>query len=148
MIDSHSAPYGAFILRVSLGVMFLAHSIVLKWAVFGLPGTAAFFASLGLPVWTAYATFAAEAIGGLALVLGVWSRAVAIALIPVLLGALWVHSGNGWVFSAANGGWEYPLFLIVVSVVVALLGDGAYALKPTPRWADLRARRLASFDLA
>ena len=47
---------------------------------------------------------------------------------PVLAGALWVHAGNGWVFSAANGGWEYPLFLIVVSFVVALLGDGRYAL--------------------
>ena len=43
-----------------------------------------------------------------------------LALIPVLGGALWVHAGNGWVFSNAGGGWEYPLFLIVVSVVVAL----------------------------
>lgn len=148
MIDSQTAPHGAFILRVSLGVMYLAHSVVLKFLVFGLPGTAAFFASLGLPPWMAYATFAAEAVGGLALVLGVWSRAVAIGLIPVLLGALWVHSGNGWVFSATNGGWEYPLFLIVASVVVAMLGDGAYALKPTPRLAELRMRRLSSFDLA
>lgn len=148
MIDSQTAPHGAFLLRVSLGVMYLAHSVALKFVTFGLPGTAAFFASLGLPGWTAYAVFAAEAVGGLALVLGVWSRAVAIALIPVLLGALWVHSGNGWVFSAANGGWEYPLFLIVVSAVVALLGDGAYALKQTPPLADLRSGRLAKFDLA
>jgi putative oxidoreductase len=59
-----------------------------------------------------------------------------------------VHSGNGWVFNAPNGGWEYPLFLIVASGVVALLGDGAYALKPTPKLAALRSRRLASFDLA
>lgn len=148
MIDSQTAPHGAFLLRVSLGVMYLAHSVALKLVTFGLPGTAAFFASLGLPGWTAYAVFAAEAVGGLALVLGVWSRAVAIALIPVLLGALWVHSGNGWVFSAANGGWEYPLFLIVVSAVVALLGDGAYALKRTPPLAGLRSGRLAKFELA
>lgn len=148
MIDSQTAPYGAFLLRVSLGVMYLAHSVLLKFLIFGLPGTAAFFASLGLPVWTAYATFAAEAVGGLALVFGVWSRAVALALIPVLLGALWVHSGNGWVFSAANGGWEYPLFLIVASAVVALLGDGAYALKPTPALADLRSGRSDKLNLA
>ena len=148
MIDSQTAPYGAFLLRVSLGIMYLAHSVVLKFIMFGLPGTAAFFGSLGLPGWTAYAVFAAESLGGLALVLGIWSRAVALALIPVLLGALWVHAGNGWVFSGANGGWEYPLFLIVISVVVALLGDGAYALKRTPRLADRRARRGASFDLA
>lgn len=148
MIDSQTAPYGAFLLRVSLGIMYLAHSVILKFIMFGLPGTAAFFGSLGLPGWTAYAVFAAESLGGLALVLGIWSRAVALALIPVLLGALWVHAGNGWVFSGANGGWEYPLFLIVISVVVALLGDGAYALKRTPRLADRRARRIASFDLA
>ena len=148
MIDSQTAPYGAFILRVSLGVMYLAHSVLLKFLVFGLPGTAAFFTSLGLPAWTAYATFAAEAVGGLALVLGIWGRAVAVALIPVLLGALWVHSGNGWVFSAANGGWEYPLFLIVVSAVVALLGDGAYALKPTPALAVLRSGRSGRLNLS
>ncbi len=115
---------------------------------FGLPGTAKFFETLGLPGWTAYATFAVELVGGVLLVLGVWSRAVALAVIPVLVGALWVHAGNGWVFSAANGGWEYPLFLIVVSVVVALLGDGAYALKPTPRLSELRSRRLSIFDRA
>ena len=148
MIGSRTAAYGAFLLRVSLGVMFLAHSIVLKWAMFGLPGTAQFFTSLGLPGWTAYAVFAAEAVGGAALVLGVWGRAVALALIPLLLGALWVHSGNGWVFSAANGGWEYPLFLIVASVTVALLGDGAYALKPKPPLAALRSRRASVLDLA
>jgi putative oxidoreductase len=146
MIDTRTAPQGAFLLRASLGVMFLAHSLVLKWAMSGLPGTAQFFQSLGLPGWTAYATFAAEAIGGTLLVLGVWSRAVAVALVPVLLGALWVHSGNGWVFSVANGGWEYPLFLIVVSAVVALLGDGAYALKPTPPLSALRPKRV--LDLA
>lgn len=148
MIDPQTASYGALLLRVSLGVMYLAHSVVLKFVMFGLPGTAMYFETLGLPGWTAYATFATEAVGGLLLVFGVWSRAVALALIPVLLGALWVHSGNGWVFSTANGGWEYPLFLIVISVVAVLLGDGAYALKPTPRSSELRSRRLSTFDLA
>lgn len=130
MIDSRTAPYAALLLRVALGVMYLAHSVVLKLMTFTLAGTAQFFESLGLPAPLAYLTFAAEAIGGLALVLGVQTRLVALALIPVLLGATWVHIGNGWVFSAANGGWEYPLFLIVVSLGVALLGDGAYALRP------------------
>lgn len=148
MLDLQTAPLGAFLLRISLGIMYLAHSVVLKFAMFGLPGTAKFFETLGLPGWTAYATFAVELVGGVLLVLGVWSRAVALAVIPVLVGALWVHAGNGWVFSAANGGWEYPLFLIVVSVVVALLGDGAYALKPTPQLSELRSRRLSIFDRA
>ncbi len=129
MIDSKSAPFAAFILRVTLGVMYLAHSLVLKLVVFTLPGTAQFFASLGLPAASAYLVFAAEAIGGTLLVLGVGTRWVALALVPVLAGAAWVHAGNGWVFSAEGGGWEYPAFLIATSFVVALLGDGAYALR-------------------
>jgi putative oxidoreductase len=130
MIDSRYAPHGAFLLRVTLGVMFLAHSVVLKLLVFTLPGTAKFFASIGLPEWLAYAVFFAEAVGGILLILGVYTRAVALALVPILLGAAWTHWANGWVFSNANGGWEYPVFLIVASLVLALVGDGAYALKP------------------
>ena len=128
MIDSRTAPYAALILRVTLGVMFIAHSLILKHFVFTLPGTAQFFESLGLPGALAYVTFWAELLGGIALVLGIGTRWVALALIPILAGATWVHIGNGWVFSAANGGWEYPVFLIAASLVLALLGDGKYAI--------------------
>jgi putative oxidoreductase len=128
VIDSRTAPYAALVLRVSLGVMYVAHSLVLKYFVFTLPGTAQFFQSLGLPGALAYLTFWAELIGGLLLIAGIGTRAVALALIPILAGATWVHAGNGWVFSAANGGWEYPVFLIAASLVLALLGDGKYAL--------------------
>ncbi|HUQ11567.1 MAG TPA: DoxX family protein [Steroidobacteraceae bacterium] len=111
---------GPVILRVSLGIMFLTHSVVLKLFTFGLAGTAGYFASIGLPPALAYVVFAAEAVGGVLLLANVATGWVSLALVPVLGGALWVHSGNGWVFSNAGGGWEYPLFLIVVSVVVAL----------------------------
>lgn len=117
------------LLRISLGVMFLAHSVLLKYFTYTLAGTAGYFESIGLPGFLAYVVFWMEAIGGLALVLGIGTRWVAAALIPVLLGALWVHVGNGWVFSAANGGWEYPLYLVVLSVAQVLLGDGAFALQ-------------------
>jgi len=128
MFYPKTAPLAAFVLRLSLGIMYLTHSLVLKVGTFGVAGTVQFFESLGLPGWTAYATIIAEAAAGVLLVLGVGSRYVALALLPVLLGALAVHSGNSWVFSAPNGGWEYPLYLVVLSVVQALLGDGAYAL--------------------
>lgn len=140
MSDQTSTGIGALVLRVSLGLMYIAHSLILKYLVFTLAGTAQFFASLGLPPVLAYVVFWAELIGGVLLVLGVWPRAVALALIPILAGALWTHAGNGWVFSAANGGWEYPLFLIAISVVQALIGDGAYALRPTPVVAASRPR--------
>lgn len=130
--EAHSVALGITLLRVSLGIMFLAHGVLLKLFTFGLAGTAAFFVSLGLPAWTAYATFAAEVLGGAALLLGIKARWVALALSPVLLGALFTaHAGNGWVFSAPGGGWEYPAYLIVLSIAQFLLGDGAYALAPS-----------------
>jgi putative oxidoreductase len=111
---------GNALLRVALGLMFIAHSVVLKLLTFTLAGTAQYFASIGLPGPLAYLVFTLEAVGGALLVIGYQTRWVALGLIPVLLGAGWVHAGNGWVFSAPGGGWEYPLFLIVISVVVAL----------------------------
>ena len=116
---------GDTLLRVALGIMFIAHSVVLKYFTFTLAGTAQHFDSIGLPASLAYVVFALEAIGGVLLVLNIATRWVALALVPVLLGAMWVHLGNGWVFSAPNGGWEYPLFLIVISVVVALQSYGS-----------------------
>jgi putative oxidoreductase len=136
MIDHRTAPYAATVLRLSLGTMYIAHSLVLKHFTFTLPGTAQFFESLGLPGVLAYFTFWAELIGGVLLIAGVGTRWVAAALIPLLIGATWAHIGNGWAFTAPNGGWEYPAFLVVASVVQALLGDGAFALgtrnAPTP----------------
>ncbi|HEY5756300.1 MAG TPA: DoxX family protein, partial [Steroidobacter sp.] len=88
-----------------------------------LAGTAQYFASIGLPGALAYVVFAAETVGGVLLVINYRTRWVALGLIPVLLGALWVHIGNGWVFSNAGGGWEYPVFLIVISAVVALQAE-------------------------
>jgi putative oxidoreductase len=128
--DARLAPLGALTLRVALGVMYLAHSVILKLMTFGLPGTVGFFLKLGLPGWLAYATFAAEAAGGVLLILGIWTRGVALSLILPLLGAIiWVHGANGWLFSAPGGGWEYPAFLLAASVALALLGDGAYAAR-------------------
>jgi len=126
--DTRLANGAATILRIALGVMFLSHSLILKLYVFTLAGNAAFFEKLGLPGWLGYATFFAEAIGGVLLVLGVQTRWVAAALLPILAGAVWAHSGNGWMFGYPNGGWEYPLYLVVLSVVQIMLGDGAYAL--------------------
>jgi putative oxidoreductase len=130
MIDSRTAPYALFVLRVALGVMFIAHAL-LKYVVFTVPGFAGFLAQVGYPSVLAWPIVLAELAGGIALILGVYARLVAVALIPVLVGALLVHAPNGWLFTVANGGWEYPAFLIVAAVTVALGGDGAFALRPT-----------------
>lgn len=128
MIHSSTAPSAALLLRLTLGVAFLAHGL-LKVFVFTLPGTVQFFESLGLPGFVAYATVAAEVGGGALLILGVQTRWVSLALVPVLLGAAWAHWGNGWVFSAQGGGWEFPVFWAMTLLVQALLGDGPYALR-------------------
>ena len=135
--DTLRPDLGAFALRLALGGMFIAHAL-LKYLVFTLPGTAQFFGSLGLPPESAYVVFAAELGGGVLLVLGVYARQVALALVPVLLGATWVHAGNGWLFSAASGGWEYPAFLSVAAIAQFLVGDGAFALRPSSATSRLR----------
>jgi len=122
----------AVVLRTSVGVMFVAHAL-LKYFVFTLPGTARFFASLGLPGALGYVTFAAELIGGALLIAGVKTRVVSIALMPFVLGATWAHAGNGWVFTSTNGGWEYPAFLSMTTLVTALLGNGARDEVTVPR---------------
>lgn len=135
-LDTGTAPYAATLLRIALGTMFVAHGLYLKVFVFTMAGTVGFFESLGLPAAAAWTTVTAETLGGLALIAGFKTRFVALALVPVLLGATMVHLGNGWVFSAQGGGWEYPVFLVVVSLVQALLGDGAYSVSSVLRDRD------------
>jgi len=129
MIDTRLAPYGAFALRAALGIMFIAHAY-LKIVVFTVPGFAGFLTQIGLPAALAWPIILAELIGGLAILLGFYGRAVSLALLPVLLGALLVHAPNGWVFNAPNGGWEYPAFLAIAALAHILIGDGAFAVKP------------------
>ncbi|HEY9037561.1 MAG TPA: DoxX family protein [Roseovarius sp.] len=124
-----NADLAATLLRVAMGVLFLAHA-GLKLFVFTPAGTAGYFASLGLPGPLAYLVIAAELLGGIALILGVYSRWVSLALVPILLGSIYVpHGAAGFFFSNEGGGWEFPAFWAVTLVVQALLGDGAYALK-------------------
>lgn len=120
-------PAAITLLRLSLGVMALAHGL-LKLFVFTVPGTVGYFESLGLPAVFAYLTILAEVGGGGALLLGIYTRWVSLALIPTLLGATWVHAGNGWVFSNEGGGWEFPLFWAVALLVQAGLGGGRLVL--------------------
>lgn len=119
--------FAATLLRVALGVLYLAH-VAQKVFVFTLPGTAQFFASIGLPAWLAYLTTAVELAGGIALVAGFRVRIVALALLPFMLGATAAHLPNGWSFGSPHGGWESPAFWAVTLAVQALLGGGAFAL--------------------
>lgn len=122
-----SAEIGATVIRLTLGSLLLSHGL-LKLFVFTVPGTVGYFASLGLPPLAAYLTIFGELAGGTAILLGLFTRLAASLSIPLLLGALWAHSGNGWVFSSTGGGWEFPAFLAATAAAVALLGSGRFAL--------------------
>jgi putative oxidoreductase len=128
-----SRELGITLLRVSLAVMWLAHAGLKLW-VFTLAGTAQFFQSVGFPGFLAYPVFAAELLGGIALLLGLYARQVSLLLAPLMAVAASVHFANGWVFTSANGGWEYPVFLTVASVALWLLGDGAFAARRSARF--------------
>jgi putative oxidoreductase len=130
MIDTRLAPYGAFLLRVALGVMFIAHAY-LKLAIFTMPGFAGFLGQVGLPQILAWPIVLAEIAGGVALIIGFHARIASLLLLPILLGALVIHAPNGWLFTAPNGGWEYPAFLAVAALTQALVGEGALALRTT-----------------
>ena len=131
-IDNRTAPYAALLLRVTLGIAFLAHG-AMKVFVFTIPGTVGYFESIGYPGFLAYLVILAEVGGGIALIVGAYTRVISLLLVPVMIGALLQHAGNGWVFSNEGGGWEFPAMWLALLFVQAGLGDGAYAVKlPRP----------------
>ncbi len=131
MINQRTAPYAVFVLRVSLGLLFLAH-VGVKIFIFTIPGTVAFFQTLGLPAVIAYGVMALELLGGVALIIGFYAPYVALPLaVEMLATIVTVHGANGWLFTNKDGGWEYPAFWAVVLIVLFLLGDGAFAFRPT-----------------
>ena len=120
---SNKQSWGLSLLRIHFGVILLAHGW-LKISVFTVAGTVGYFASLGIPSIVAYLTIFGEIAAGIALILGVQTRLASILTVPILLGATFVHIGNGWLFSSEGGGWEFPASLTVIAIAIALVGSG------------------------
>ena len=131
MTQTTNINYGALTTRLALGSILLSHGL-LKVLVFTVPGTVGYFESLGLPSIAAYLTIFGELAGGIAILLGLYTRLAAILSIPILAGAAAVHAANGWVFSNQGGGWEFPVLLILLAIAVALQGNGPFALRKLP----------------
>ncbi len=127
-MNTRTAPYAVLLLRLILGAMFLAHGLT-KLLVLTPAGTAQVFQMVGFPGFLAYPIIAFEIGAGVMLVLGIYTPWIAAIAFVQLLVASTVHFGNGWSFSNPKGGWEYPVFLSLSSLALALLGDGIYALK-------------------
>jgi putative oxidoreductase len=114
------------LLRIGVGIIFVAHG-TMKLA--DPTGTAAQFASLGIPLpWVAtLLAIAGEFAGGLGLILGALTRAAALGpLFTMLVAIATVHLGHG--LFAVNGGWEYPLTLLLVSLLFVIRGGGRYSV--------------------
>ncbi len=136
MVDNRFAPLGIFILRLALGILFFAH-LGLKIFVFTPAGFVGFFGSLGLPAIAAYGTMLLEFVVAVSLVFGIMPRIGALlGLLPILGAIAMVHGPAGFWFTNPNGGWEYLGLWAVALVVVALAGDGKYALKPSCKTLD------------
>jgi putative oxidoreductase len=120
--------FGMTITRFALGIVLFAHGYILKVETFTIGGTVGFFESIGLPAIAVYLVIAGEIVGGIALILGAFTRLAAWLSLPIFLGATWMHLGNNWAFSAEGGGWEFPVLLVAIAVAVGLGGAGKYAI--------------------
>lgn len=122
---------GLAVLRVVLGVIFFVHGWQ-KLFMFGFHGVAGMFTSLGvpLPAATSVIVTLVEFFGGLALLLGVFTRWAAILIAIDMIGAiLLVHLKNG--FYNQKMGFEFPLILLAAAICVALAGGGSPSLDAT-----------------
>ena len=143
MIDTRTAPYAALLLRMTLGALAIAH---VYWKFYVLPGGLdAWWQNLntqGYPDWVVYYVLSGEIAGALLLIPGVWTRWVALYCLPLMLGAAqyWIVR-KGFFFVAAGA--EMPLLWSVALVTQAMLGDGAYALVPSPRFPFIKSRSAA-----
>lgn len=123
-----SVSTGLLVLRLVLGVVFLMHAWQ-KFTQWGLAGTTATFAQMGVPMPQVAAPVAAwlELVGGIALLLGLLSRWAGLLLALEMVGAIvFAHAQGG--FFAANGGYELVLCLAAMGLTVFFAGPGRLAL--------------------
>jgi putative oxidoreductase len=120
---------GVLILRVCLGLTLAAHGYNKFFAGGRIPGTAAWFESIGMKPGGLHARIAAtaELSAGLGLALGLLTPIPAAGFVALMLVAAWtVHRPNG--FFIVKEGWEYNLVLAVGAVAIATLGPGKLSL--------------------
>ena len=115
-----TAPYGIFVLRVAIGIDWIAHAFLKTWR-----GMNTHEALLAWP------TFGLEVMGGLAILLGWYTRQWAAFLLIFLAVVVWIKWPVGWTYSNTGGGWEYPLFWLVAQLTLVCVGSGAFALQKT-----------------
>jgi putative oxidoreductase len=119
--------WGTTILRVVVGLVFLMHGYQ-KLFVWGIGGVTQSFSGMGIPAPAVGAVLAttAEALGGLLLLLGLFTRWAAIPIAFTMVVAILTAHLHGGFF--APKGFEYPLTLLGASAALVFLGSGKLAL--------------------
>jgi putative oxidoreductase len=121
------APYGLFLLRVAIGIDWIAHAFLKTTR--GMNTHEALLAKNGITPLLAWPTFGIEVMGGIAILLGWYTRQWA-ALLLIFLGVVvWIKWPVGWTYSNTGGGWEYPLFWLIAQATLVCAGGGAFALQ-------------------
>ena len=128
-IDRVYSQYGLFLLRVAIGIDWIAHAF-LKTAR-GMNTHEALLAKNGITPLLAWPTFSLEVMGGLAILLGWYTRQWAAFLLIFLAVVVWIKWPVGWTYSKPGGGWEYPLFWLIAQATLVCAGGGAFALRGT-----------------
>ena len=114
-------------LRFASGLAFLYHGAAILFGAFGGPGPERFAVDHRFPVVIGYLVGLAQVVPAIAVLLGVFIRLSAVALIVVMLGAIFlVHLSHG--FDVSNGGMEYALTQLLIAFALLLMGGGAYSL--------------------
>lgn len=126
-VDAVYAPYGLALLRVAIGIDWIAHAFLKIYR--GMHTHEALLAKNGITPLLAWPTFSIEVIGGVAILLGWYTRQWAAFLLIFLAVVVWIKWPVGWGYSSPGGGWEYPLFWLVAQAALVLAGSGAFALQ-------------------
>ncbi|MEH7388550.1 DoxX family protein [Bacillus sp. JJ1521] len=118
---------GNFIIRVVLGITFFVHGLVKFQG--GIENTVGWFESIGIPGFAAYGVAIVELVGGIMLVLGLFSRIVSILFAVVMVGAIVkVKLAIGFLGDGQMAGYELDMAFLAMSVMLAITGSKAFAL--------------------
>lgn len=115
------------LIRIASGLAFLYHGSGILFGAFGGPGPDKFAGIMHAPVLIAYLVGLAQVGGGLAILIGLFTRIGAICVGIVMLGAIFlVHLPHG--FDINQGGLEYALTQLLIAIALILVGPGKYSL--------------------
>jgi putative oxidoreductase len=128
-MDRVYSQYGLFLLRAAIGVDWIAHAFLKTTR--GMNTHEALLAKNGITPLLAWPTFSLEVMGGLAILLGWYTRQWAAFLLIFLAVVVWIKWPVGWTYSNPGGGWEYPLFWLIAQATLVCAGGGAFALQKT-----------------